>query len=46
MPLQGIRVLELSNHLAAPTASMYLADFGAELSKGIVIAAHRVASSG
>jgi crotonobetainyl-CoA:carnitine CoA-transferase CaiB-like acyl-CoA transferase len=33
MPLQGIRVLELSNHLAAPTASMYLADFGAEVIK-------------
>jgi formyl-CoA transferase len=33
MPLQGIRVLELSNHLAAPTASMYLADFGADVIK-------------
>jgi len=33
LPLQGIRVIELSNHLAAPTASMYLADFGADVIK-------------
>lgn len=33
MPLAGIRVLELANHLAAPTASMYLADFGADVIK-------------
>jgi crotonobetainyl-CoA:carnitine CoA-transferase CaiB-like acyl-CoA transferase len=32
-PLAGIRVLELANHLAAPSASMYLADFGAEVIK-------------
>jgi crotonobetainyl-CoA:carnitine CoA-transferase CaiB-like acyl-CoA transferase len=33
LPLAGVRVLELANHLAAPTASMYLADFGAEVIK-------------
>ena len=33
LPLEGVRVLELANHLAAPTASMYLADFGAEVIK-------------
>ena len=32
-PLEGVRVLELANHLAAPTASMYLADFGADVIK-------------
>lgn len=33
MPLEGLRVVELANHLAAPSASMYLADFGAEVIK-------------
>ena len=33
MPLEGVRVLDISNHLAAPTASMYLADFGADVIK-------------
>ena len=32
-PLAGIRVIELANHLAAPTASMYLGDYGAEIIK-------------
>ena len=31
--LSGVRVIDLSNHLAAPSASMYLADFGAEVIK-------------
>lgn len=33
LPLQGIRVLDLSNFLAAPMAAMFLADFGAEVVK-------------
>lgn len=32
-PLQGIRVLELGNFVAAPTAGRLLADFGAEVIK-------------
>ncbi|OZG26123.1 formyl-CoA transferase [Williamsia sp. 1138] len=33
LPLSGIRVLELGNYIAAPTASRMLADFGAEVIK-------------
>ena len=33
LPLEGVRVLDLSNLLAAPMATMYLADFGAEVIK-------------
>jgi len=33
LPLQGVRVLDLSNFLAAPMAAMFLADFGAEVVK-------------
>nr|WP_222132092.1 CoA transferase [Pseudonocardia sp. C8] len=33
MPLSGIRVLELGNYIAAPTAGRLLADFGAEVIK-------------
>ncbi|MET8428734.1 CaiB/BaiF CoA-transferase family protein [Nocardia sp. NPDC004860] len=32
-PLEGIRVLELGNYIAAPTAGRMLADFGAEVIK-------------
>ncbi|HEY3572958.1 MAG TPA: CaiB/BaiF CoA-transferase family protein [Arthrobacter sp.] len=32
-PLEGIRVLELGNYIAAPTAGRLLADFGAEVIK-------------
>jgi len=32
-PLDGVRVLELGNYIAAPTASRLLADFGAEVIK-------------
>lgn len=32
-PLQGVRVLELGNYIAAPTAGRLLADFGAEVIK-------------
>ncbi|MFJ6900637.1 CaiB/BaiF CoA transferase family protein [Streptomyces hokutonensis] len=32
-PLDGIRVLELGNYIAAPTAARLLADFGAEVIK-------------
>jgi crotonobetainyl-CoA:carnitine CoA-transferase CaiB-like acyl-CoA transferase len=32
-PLAGVRVLDISNYLAAPMASMFLADFGAEVIK-------------
>ncbi|BBE21396.1 CoA transferase [Arthrobacter sp. MN05-02] len=32
-PLKGIRVLELGNYIAAPTAGRLLADFGAEVIK-------------
>ena len=33
LPLSGVKVIEISNHLAAPTAAMYLADFGADVIK-------------
>lgn len=33
LPLDGIRVLELGNYIAAPTAGRLLADFGAEVIK-------------
>lgn len=33
LPLAGVKVIDISNHLAAPTAAMYLADFGAEVIK-------------
>lgn len=33
LPLNGIRVLELGNYIAAPTAARMLADFGAEVIK-------------
>lgn len=33
LPLDGIRVLELGNYIAAPTAGRMLADFGAEVIK-------------
>lgn len=33
LPLAGIRVLDISNFLAAPMAAMFLADFGAEVIK-------------
>lgn len=33
LPLAGIRVLELGNYIAAPTAARLLADFGAEVIK-------------
>jgi len=33
LPLAGIRVLDISNFLAAPMAAMFLADFGAEVVK-------------
>ncbi len=32
-PLEGVMVLDLSNYLAAPMATMYLADYGAEVIK-------------
>ncbi|MGL3806127.1 CaiB/BaiF CoA transferase family protein [Paeniglutamicibacter sp. R2-26] len=32
-PLRGVRVLELGNYIAAPTAARLLADFGAEVIK-------------
>ena len=32
-PLDGVKVLDLSNYLAAPMATMYLADYGAEVIK-------------
>lgn len=32
-PLDGVRVLDLSNFLAAPMSSMYLADYGADVLK-------------
>src|SRR3954471_5690906 len=32
-PLAGVRVLELGNYIAAPTAGRLLADFGAEVIK-------------
>src|SRR5690606_26799851 len=33
LPLEGIRVLELGNYIAAPTAGRIFADFGAEVIK-------------
>ncbi len=33
LPLAGVRVLDISNFLAAPMAAMFLADFGAEVIK-------------
>lgn len=33
LPLAGVKVIDISNHLAAPTAAMYLADFGADVIK-------------
>ncbi|MCF7549450.1 CaiB/BaiF CoA-transferase family protein [Pseudonocardia sp. WMMC193] len=33
MPLEGVRVVELGNYIAAPTAGRLLADFGAEVIK-------------
>ncbi|MFT7024667.1 MAG: formyl-CoA transferase [Rhodococcus sp. (in: high G+C Gram-positive bacteria)] len=33
LPLDGVRVLELGNYIAAPTAARMLADFGAEVIK-------------
>src|SRR5699024_8557274 len=33
LPLTGVRVLELGNSIAAPTARRMLADFGAEVIK-------------
>jgi formyl-CoA transferase len=33
LPLHGVRVLELGNYIAAPTAARMLADFGAEVIK-------------
>ena len=33
LPLTGVRVLELGNYIAAPTAGRMLADFGAEVIK-------------
>ncbi|MBT2412476.1 CoA transferase [Streptomyces sp. ISL-12] len=33
LPLHGVRVLELGNYIAAPTAGRVLADFGAEVIK-------------
>ncbi|MGE2735666.1 CaiB/BaiF CoA transferase family protein [Mycolicibacterium vaccae] len=33
LPLSGVRVLELGNYIAAPTAGRLLADFGAEVIK-------------
>ena len=33
LPLAGMKVIDISNHLAGPTAAMYLADFGADVIK-------------
>lgn len=33
MPLEGVKVVDISNFLAGPMASMFLADFGADVTK-------------
>ena len=33
LPFSGVKVVDISNFLAAPMCSMYLADFGAEVIK-------------
>ena len=33
LPLEGVRVLDISNFMAAPATGMYLADYGAEVIK-------------
>ncbi len=33
LPLEGVRVIDISNHLAGPSASMYLGDYGADVVK-------------
>ena len=33
MPLAGVRVVDMSNYLAGPLCTMYLADYGADVVK-------------
>jgi len=33
MPLSGVKVVDISNFLAGPMSSMFLADFGADVTK-------------
>lgn len=33
LPLEGVRVVDISNHLAGPSVSMYLGDYGADVVK-------------
>ena len=33
LPLEGVKVVDISNHLAAPSAAMYLGDYGADVVK-------------
>lgn len=33
LPLEGVRIVDISNHLAAPSVSMYLGDYGADVIK-------------
>lgn len=33
LPLRGVRVVDISNYLAGPTSTMYLADYGADVVK-------------
>lgn len=33
LPLDGVRVIDISNYLAGPTATMYLGDYGADVIK-------------